>query len=328
PDRGRIAKLAYDQNLPEYHPDPTWKRFSSRNVQQDMVNKGWRKMEDTDVIPLNELLAKEKMQLTVRDYFGLSGKDFLKKYPDVESCVYWDGEEGEGLMQALKAQFAKDSPSQKEDRPDVLFHKIIHEPKQSLMDSIFKNRLAPQVASEYKDLVPEEIRDKPVVWLASKLHSYTDAPVLLIETDRLDATKLYHVEDNTLDWWVYEDSIPISSLMMLGGYKDRPDREKIANYITGFGCGILSSWDGCGDCEGLKEGDKCQGALEVADQISALFPDIEQAKREVLIELDNIFYLAPNDDSYLRILLKGLYEALKVGKWPKAELGLALKSEK
>ncbi|KKL98703.1 hypothetical protein LCGC14_1821680, partial [marine sediment metagenome] len=26
PDRGRIAKLAYDQNLPEYHPDPTWKR--------------------------------------------------------------------------------------------------------------------------------------------------------------------------------------------------------------------------------------------------------------------------------------------------------------
>jgi len=47
--------------------------------------------------------------------------------------------------------------------------------------------------------------------------------------------------------------------------------EEVANYITGFGCGVTASWDGCGSCEGLKDGDKCQGALEIAKQICQLF---------------------------------------------------------
>ena len=37
----------------------------------------------------------------IRDYFELPGVDFLKKYPSVEKEAYWNGEDGEGLMQAL-----------------------------------------------------------------------------------------------------------------------------------------------------------------------------------------------------------------------------------
>ena len=49
------------------------------------------------------LIDREKeMQDVVRDYFSLSGKEFLAKYPDVEEEAYWDGEGGEGLMQAIE----------------------------------------------------------------------------------------------------------------------------------------------------------------------------------------------------------------------------------
>jgi len=51
----------------------------------------------------------------------------------------------------------------------------------------------------------------------------------------------------------------------------QPDESRllteIANSITGFGCGIRASWDGCGNCEGLKDGDICQGATELAKEI-------------------------------------------------------------
>jgi len=44
---------------------------------------------------------------------------------------------------------------------------------------------------------------------------------------------------------------------------------EIANGITGFGCGITANWDGCGECEGLKENETCKGAVELAAQIRA-----------------------------------------------------------
>lgn len=65
---------------------------------------------------------------------------------------------------------------------------------------------------------------------------------------------------------------------------------------------------------------------EQTDQILAIEGLREEAEtyRKMLIEFENIFYLAPNDDAYLRILLKDLYEAVKVGRWARAELGTPL----
>ena len=42
----RLAVIAIDQSLPEYQPDPIWKRFTSKEVEQNMVNKGWRKIDE------------------------------------------------------------------------------------------------------------------------------------------------------------------------------------------------------------------------------------------------------------------------------------------
>ena len=44
----------------------------------------------------------KKPQDIARDYFSLTGNEFLVKYPDVEKEAYWEGEDGEGLMQALE----------------------------------------------------------------------------------------------------------------------------------------------------------------------------------------------------------------------------------
>ena len=49
-------------------------------------------------------------------------------------------------------------------------------------------------------------------------------------------------------------------------------------------------------------------------------------REKILVEIDNIFYLAPTDDDYLRILLKGLYKAIEAGRWVTAELGQILKT--
>ncbi len=108
------------------------------------------------------------------------------------------------------------------DIPKVLFHKVVHQPEQDIVASIKAKGILPQIASAYKDLVPESICDKPVIWLASKLHSYIDAPVFLIETDTLDLDNLHHVEDADLDWWIYKGSIPADQIIAL-----LPDEEAI-----------------------------------------------------------------------------------------------------
>ena len=71
--------------------------------------------------------------------------------------------------------------------------------------------------------------------------------------------------------------------------KEDKKREAIADFITGFGCGILPCFEGCGTCEGLAEEDKCSGALDVADQILALIGEeaIRKDERERML---NLFY--------------------------------------
>ena len=108
-----------------------------------------------------------------------------------------------------------DAPYTVQDSPEVLFHKVVHKPEQEIADLIKVEGLIPQVASEYKDLVPDEIKGKPVIWLASKLRSYTDAPVFLIRTDTLDSERLYPVVDGSLTWWVYAGLISADKLIAL-----------------------------------------------------------------------------------------------------------------
>ena len=94
----------------------------------------------------------------------------------------------------------------------VLYHKVIHTPTNKIVASIEKGGLKPRVASEYKDLVPAPIRGKPVVWLASQMHSYIDAPVFAVRVENLDKVKLHRVTDEKLNWWVYQGNIPPSDI--------------------------------------------------------------------------------------------------------------------
>ena len=93
-------------------------------------------------------------------------------------------------------------------------------------------------------------------------------------------------------------------------------RYQIGDEITG----LHNVEDDVWDIDGLLEAQHAK-TLRVAT------PIIEKRERDkIIIELDNIFYLAPNDDSYLRILVKDLYQAIKDGKWAEAELGQVLEA--
>ena len=94
----------------------------------------------------------------------------------------------------------------------MLYHKVVHEPSEEIADSIQRCGLIPQVASAYKDLVPLGIRGKPVVWLADRLHSYTDAPVFAVKEWHLEPSKLRHVTDIKLHWWVYQGAILVKDV--------------------------------------------------------------------------------------------------------------------
>ena len=94
-----------------------------------------------------------------------------------------------------------------------LHHTVNHIPKEKIAKSIEIKGLVPQVAGAYKDLVPAEIRHLPVVWLAEGIWQGLDLPVFEVDTEDLDADKLYptaivYEVDKTLNWWVYQGHIP------------------------------------------------------------------------------------------------------------------------
>ena len=89
-----------DEEIRAAHP--YWNNLSDDAVkrvgviakaQQDKV------LKDPDLALIDR---KKEVQVIIRDYFELPGNEFLAKYPDVEKEAYWNGEEGEGLMQALE----------------------------------------------------------------------------------------------------------------------------------------------------------------------------------------------------------------------------------
>ena len=93
-----------------------------------------------------------------------------------------------------------------------LHHTVNHVPTEEIAISIEQNGLIPQVADEYKDLVPEQIRHLPIVWFAEGVWQSYDLPVFQVESQNLDMTKLYPVvivyeADKQLHWWVYQGTI-------------------------------------------------------------------------------------------------------------------------
>ena len=89
-----------------------------------------------------------------------------------------------------------------------LHHTVEHTPIWERSESIKLNGLLPQVADVYKELVPESVRHLPVVWLAEGIWQSRELPVFEVDTQNLDASKLYHVTDDKLCWWVYQGNIP------------------------------------------------------------------------------------------------------------------------
>jgi len=76
------------------------------------------------------------------------------------------------------------------------------------IEDIMKVGLVPKVADEYKGLVPEEIRDRPIIWLGRADFFSHSEQVLSIRTKYLDPESLYDLQLDDVDWWVYQGHIP------------------------------------------------------------------------------------------------------------------------
>ncbi len=92
-----------------------------------------------------------------------------------------------------------------------LHHTVNHIPTDKIATSIELNGLVPLVADAYKDLVPEEIRHLPVIWLAEGIWQGFDFPVFEIDSKDLDKNKLHPCYGN-LGWWVYQGEIAANLL--------------------------------------------------------------------------------------------------------------------
>ncbi len=85
-------------------------------------------------------------------------------------------------------------------------------------DSIEFTGLIPQMANEYKDLVPEKIRHLPVVWLTEGIWQSKELPVFEVDSGDLDEERLFLLTDLAVidvRWWVYQGSIPRNVLIRL-----------------------------------------------------------------------------------------------------------------
>ena len=97
-----------------------------------------------------------------------------------------------------------------------LHHTVNHTPLEERVESIKVKGLVPQIADVYKDLVPEEMSDKPIVWFAEGIWQGRDLPVFEVDSRNLDITKLRKVLDNP-NWWVYQGKISPEYIEQLVG---------------------------------------------------------------------------------------------------------------
>lgn len=101
-----------------------------------------------------------------------------------------------------------------------LHHTVGHTPLKEITKSIETNGLIPQVANAYSDLVPEEIRHLPVVWLSEGIWQGGGLPTYEVDSEELDREKLYanaivYGSDRRLNWWIYQGKIPADILLRI-----------------------------------------------------------------------------------------------------------------
>ncbi len=93
-----------------------------------------------------------------------------------------------------------------------LHHTVIGTLSREHARSIEVNGIIPHVADAYKDLVPEEIRYLPVIWLAEGIWQGWEFPIFEVDTEDLDENYLYPTvhffeNDKQLGWWIYQGFI-------------------------------------------------------------------------------------------------------------------------
>ena len=98
-----------------------------------------------------------------------------------------------------------------------LHHTVNHIHVKEIAQSVEIGGLIPQVADTYRDLVPEEIRHLPVVWLSEGIWQSKELPCFEVDAENLDSDKLFrnnvvYEVDKTLNWWVYQGLIPSENL--------------------------------------------------------------------------------------------------------------------
>lgn len=102
----------------------------------------------------------------------------------------------------------------------ILHHTVDHQPNKEIACSIEREGLIPQVADVYRELVPQEIRDLPVVWLAEGIWQGFEFPVFEVDSKDLDSHRLYHCEMETPSWWVYQGAIEPHLVIRLDEVKE------------------------------------------------------------------------------------------------------------
>ncbi len=93
--------------------------------------------------------------------------------------------------------------------PGVLYHKIYGfnpELVPAALVNIRKVGLLPQKPSEYKTSLPQGLQETPAIWLAGKMFSPIGA-ILGIKTAGLDLRKLFKLDWEDVDWYIYQGHI-------------------------------------------------------------------------------------------------------------------------
>lgn len=102
--------------------------------------------------------------------------------------------------------------------PKFLYHKVLggrdkpgqYENIELALGQIMKQGLRPMRSEEWFNLLPETIRELPVVWMAEL--ATKKGQWLCINTDKLNRKLLFKLEVNDVEWWVYQGHIPISAI--------------------------------------------------------------------------------------------------------------------
>ena len=93
--------------------------------------------------------------------------------------------------------------------PDLLYHKVHGfnpELVSAALVNIRKVGLLPQKPSEYKYCLPKELQEAPAIWLAGKMFSPIGT-ILKIKTVGLDLSKLFKLDWDDVDWYIYQGCI-------------------------------------------------------------------------------------------------------------------------